>query len=95
VPAHLIAIARIKDPEKHQEYVTLSGPLIKAAGGELLAAGPVAETLVGTSDASALAAIRFPDAQALQDWYDSDAYQALVPIRDAAAEMTFLTLAGE
>jgi uncharacterized protein (DUF1330 family) len=95
MPAHLIALARIKDPEKYQEYTVQARPLVAAAGGEVIAGGPVADKLVGSSDASAVAAIRFPDTQALEDWYRSDAYQALVPVRDAAADMTFLTLASD
>jgi uncharacterized protein (DUF1330 family) len=96
MPAHLIAFARsIKDPERYQEYTAQVRSLIAAAGGEPIVGGPVAETLVGSSDASAVAVIRFPDIQALEDWYRSDAYQALVPVRDAAADITLLTLASE
>jgi uncharacterized protein (DUF1330 family) len=42
-----------------------------------------------------VAVIRFPDAKALRDWYSSDAYQALVSIRDAAADVTFLVVTGD
>jgi uncharacterized protein (DUF1330 family) len=95
MPAHLLALARIKDPKKYQKYTAQARSLIAAAGGEPIAGGPVAETLVGSSDASAVAVIRFADSQALEDWYRSDAYQALVPLRDAAADVTLLTLASE
>jgi uncharacterized protein (DUF1330 family) len=34
--------------------------------------------------------IRFPDAQALDDWYSSDAYQALIPLRTEAADVDLI-----
>jgi uncharacterized protein (DUF1330 family) len=34
--------------------------------------------------------IRFPDAQALDDWYNSEAYQALIPLRTEAADVDLI-----
>lgn len=96
MPAHLIALARnIRDPQKYEEYTTRARALLAAAGAEPVAGGPVSETLAGTIHAAVAAVVRFPDARALEEWYRSDAYQALVPLRDAAADLTLLTIVGE
>jgi uncharacterized protein (DUF1330 family) len=35
--------------------------------------------------------IRFPDTAAVAGWYDSAAYQALIPLREEAAEMVLIS----
>jgi uncharacterized protein (DUF1330 family) len=35
--------------------------------------------------------IRFPDPGAVAGWYGSAAYQALIPLREQAAEMVLIT----
>ena len=34
--------------------------------------------------------IRFPDPAAFRAWFDSPAYQALIPLREQAAEVTLV-----
>jgi uncharacterized protein (DUF1330 family) len=34
--------------------------------------------------------IRFPDRSALRGWFDSPAYQALIPLREQAADVVLL-----
>ena len=34
--------------------------------------------------------IRFPSIDAIDRWYHSDAYQALIPLRDEAADVTIV-----
>ena len=90
--AYLVVHAAIKDMDKLKEYTGQAVPLIEAAGGERLFRGQVAEVLVGRHDANFCVAFRFPDNDALRGWYNSDAYQALVPLRETAADMTFIML---
>jgi len=35
--------------------------------------------------------IRFPDSKAIVGWYGSPAYQALIPIREQAADMVLIS----
>ena len=90
--ADLVVHAAIKDMDKLKEYAGQAVPLIEAAGGERLFRGQVAEVPVGRHDPNFCVAFRFPDIDALRDWYNSDDYQALVPLRDTAADMTFIVL---
>ena len=34
--------------------------------------------------------IRFPDPASLRGWFESPAYQALIPLREAAADVTLI-----
>ncbi len=90
--AYLIAHASAKDTDKLDQYVSQAIPMIEAAGGETVARAVVTEVLVGRHDHDRCAVFRFPDGDTLRSWYHSDAYQALVPLRDAAADMVFIVI---
>jgi len=38
-----------------------------------------------------LVVVKFPSSEALSGWYASDEYQALVPLREEAADMTIVS----
>ena len=82
-----IANVSVKNPEKFQEYAQKSGATFAAYGGAPLARGKVAGNLVGSSEHQAAAVIKFPDLDSLNNWFNSPEYQALVPLRDQAADM--------
>lgn len=87
--AYVIALASVKDPEKLKEYGAVAGPSIKAAGGEIMSAARVLETLAGSFEHERAVLIRFPDAIAARAWYNGDTYQAVIPIRDEALDAVF------
>ena len=89
--AFFIATVKIKDAEKFQEYAGKAGPTFAAFGGKLITKGKVEKALAGNSDHQAVGIVGFPDIAALNDWYQSEAYQALIPLRDTAADMTLVT----
>lgn len=86
--------ARIIDPDKFAQYGAAAGPTVAAHGGSFVLRGKFNANLDGDSELSLGAVIRFPDAQAAKDWYASDAYQQIIPLREAASEMT-LTIFDE
>ena len=88
--AFFIATTTIKDPEKFQEYAGKAGATFAAFGGELSARGKAEATLAGQSDHQAAVVVRFPDLASLNSWYQSADYQALIPLRDQAVDMTMV-----
>jgi len=86
-----IATSSVKDMEKFQEYGGKAGQTFAPFGGTLVTKGKAEKTLVGKSDHQTVGVIGFPNMEALNDWYQSAEYQALIPLRDAAAEMTLVT----
>jgi uncharacterized protein (DUF1330 family) len=87
--AHVAVTIRVKDRAKLAEYASQAPDTVAAHGGKFLIRGPVAEVLSGNADYDVIALIEFPDAKTARDWYNSDAYQALIPVREAGAEMVF------
>lgn len=87
--ALVIVHVRPKVAEKLAEYSIAAGPTVAAFGGEFINRGKLAEVLAGNDTPHSLGIIRFPDLETAKNWYASSEYQAIIPLREEAAEMSF------
>ena len=87
--AYVVVHATIKDQEQLKAYAGAAGPTVEAHGGEFVARGP-SEALTGDDPHQIMVVIRFPNRQAATDWYHSDAYQAVIPIREQSMDANFI-----
>jgi uncharacterized protein (DUF1330 family) len=85
----LMATIRPRDAAQMAAYGAAAAPTVAAFGGEFLYRAAFAGALLGQTDPHNAAVIRFADADTARAWFNSPAYQALAPLREAAAEMTF------
>lgn len=67
-----------------QEYAAKAPPLLMAAGAKPRVKAKLVEQLVGDTPAGTLFVAEFPSADAVRDVFASDAYTALLPVRDKA-----------
>jgi uncharacterized protein (DUF1330 family) len=77
--------------DRLQEYAAQVPTTLAPFEGEVIAKGP-AEVLHGDSDYQVQVLLNFPSKQQAQDWYHSDAYQALIPVRNVAMDASFKLL---
>jgi uncharacterized protein (DUF1330 family) len=77
----------VKDPEKWAEYRSLVPATLAPWNAELVFRGSKAAALAGEPQHADIVVIRFPGLTAATGWYASSSYQALVPLREAAAEV--------
>lgn len=91
MPAFFVATVSVKDAGKFQDYAQKAEATFAAHGGELVLRGKAEAVLAGVLAHQAVGIVRFPDLGSLQAWFQSQAYQALIPLRDAAADMTIIT----
>ena len=90
--AFFVAAVTVKDPARMQEYSQKAAETFKPFGGEMVMRGKAGEVLTGgTATHQATGIASFPSMQNLKAWYASDAYQAIIPLREEAAEMTITT----
>ena len=89
--AYVIGHITVKDPEKWGEYRGKVPATLAPWGGELILRGRRMAVLTGDHPYTDAVVIRFPDAKAIAEWYGSPAYQALIPIREQAAEMVLIS----
>ncbi|AMC99295.1 MULTISPECIES: DUF1330 domain-containing protein [Halomonas] len=83
--AYVVGNVTIKDANRWAQYVADVPATITPWGGELMLRGKRAAVLAGEAQHSNLVVISFPDLESIHGWYASPAYQALIPLRDAAA----------
>jgi uncharacterized protein (DUF1330 family) len=94
MPAYLVGTITVRDPEAWAEYVGRVGPTFAQHGGELLFRGVQAASLSGPPPGPLVVAARFPTLAALRAWHDSAGYQALVPLRQPAADVVLTAYEG-
>ena len=82
----------IKDPEKLKNYISKVPSTMAPHGAKMLARGKVAKALNGEVAHQMEAVFEFPSEDAIDAWFNSDAYQAIVAIREEAAHMNILVL---
>jgi uncharacterized protein (DUF1330 family) len=91
MPAYIIGHITVKDAVKWAEYCAKVPATFAATGGELVFRGKTSRVLSGAHAHTDTVVARFPDQAALDGWHDSAAYQALIPLRDAAADVVLIS----
>lgn len=89
--AFLIGHITIRNLDKWNEYRGKVPSTLEPWGAKLIFRGKLSDVLVGGHDHTDTVVIQFPDQDALNGWYTSRAYQALVPLRTEAATMVLLS----
>lgn len=89
---YVIAQARTKDAEKLAAYGQAAGPTIAEHGGEMVMRAPVVEVLCGNTDFERFLMIKFENADTARAWHNSDAYQALIPLRNEGADISLILI---
>ena len=90
--AYVVVLSNLKDADKLQEYGSAAEQTISSFGGTLTKGS--LSILCGNDPHERLAVLQFPDIDTAKNWYNSEEYQALVPLREQAMEAVFM-LSGE
>lgn len=88
MPAFFVASVTIRDGDKFSEYAQKAGATFAAYGGEIVLRGKAEAALAGALTHGSVGIVKFPDMETLGRWFHSSEYQALIPLRDAAADMS-------
>jgi uncharacterized protein (DUF1330 family) len=88
--ACVIGHITVKDAALWADYRARVPDTLAPWGAELLFRGQLASVLGGNHDRTDTVVIRFPDRAAVDGWFGSAAYQALIPLRLRAADVDLL-----
>ena len=88
--AFFVATVSVKNSDKFQEYAGKAMATFQDYQGELVLRGKAEGELAGSSNHQAVGIVKFPDMDTLNNWYNSEAYQAIIPLREEAADMTIV-----
>ena len=89
--AYVVGHITVKNLEKWAEYRSQVPATLAPWGAELSFRGKQVAALAGENPHPDIVVIRFPNVAAVNDWFSSPAYQALIPLRQQAAEMVLLS----
>lgn len=93
-PGYAIGHITVKDQGKWLEYCSQVPATLVPWHGEVLLRARRLEVFNGQQPHADTVVLRFPDPEAVAAWHASPAYQALIPLRDAAAEVVLVAYAG-
>ena len=91
--ACVIGHITVKDAARWAEYRSRVPETLAPWGAQLLLRGECAAVLAGNHRHQATVVILFPDLDAVAGWYASAAYQALIPLREQAADVDLISYA--
>lgn len=89
--AYVVGHITVKDAGKWAEYRSKVPATLTPWGAELVFRGTQAAALAGANPHPDIVVIRFPDLDAVNGWFNSAAYQALIPVRKQGADMVLLS----
>ena len=91
---YVVAQGRIDNREMLTEYVGKVLPTIQAGGGRVLAFDESPEIVEGEIAHPRTVILEFPSHEVFRSWYDSDGYQAILPLRLESAPGTLIVVNG-
>ncbi|HXQ53722.1 MAG TPA: DUF1330 domain-containing protein [Stellaceae bacterium] len=94
MPAYVVSVVNVKNPEQYQKYAVLAPAAIAKQGGRFLARGAIHETLEGGLGANRVVVTEFPSLEKAKAFYHSAEYQAARLNRLGAADFTMMLLEG-
>ena len=89
---YIIITEDVKDPAGMAEYGKLAAKAM--AGSTLLSFDPKPEVLEGEWHGTQTVVLEFDSVEAAREWYNSDAYQEAVKLRQAAADCNGVIVSG-
>lgn len=89
--AYVIGHIAVKDAAKWDDYRSQVPATLTPWGAELVMRGHLTQVLAGEHPYTDTVVIRFPDESAAAGWHSSAAYQALIPLRQQAADVLLLS----
>jgi len=90
--AYVLGNVNIHDPEGYRAYTSQVQATLDPFEGRFVVRAGAYEALEGEFTADRLVLIEFPTVEHARGWYNSEAYQAILPIRHANSTARFITL---
>lgn len=91
---YVIFTEAIKDPAGMAAYGRAARGAMTDGGLTVLSVDPKPEVLEGSWHGDQTVVLEFESVEAARAWYASDAYQAAIPLRQAAADTNVVIVSG-
>ncbi len=91
---YFIATVDVKDEDAMNAYSGKAGPTILQSGGKLIVVEDNVDVIEGKWHGTRTVVLEFDSVDAARAWYNSDAYQAVIGMRHAAADSNAVIVGG-
>jgi len=89
--AYLIGQISMKDQDLWRQYVAGVTKSLLPFETKIIFRGKKSAVLAGTQEHDQVVVIEFADQNSLNNWFNSERYQSLIPLRDQAADVIITT----
>jgi uncharacterized protein (DUF1330 family) len=89
--AYLVGHITVKDDGLWQQYMAGVQESLAPFDCKIIFRGQLDRILAGQHDHNLVVVIEFPGQTTLDNWYGSEKYQSLIPLRDKAADVVITT----
>ena len=90
MPAYVIAMMSIRDPETYRQYTDRTPATVKKYGGKFLTRGQPVTTLEGEVYKDRMVILEFPSEADVEAWFADPEYQAAMAFRHASSTMRMM-----
>ena len=94
MPAYILAIVEILQPERYPEYAPMAAKAVAEFGGRYIARGGKVEALEGEWSPKRIALIEFENLEKAKAWWHSEQYRDAKALRQQIARTTLLAVDG-
>lgn len=92
MPAFVVAMMTVNDPDTYRKYTDRTPPTVKKYGGRFLTRGEPVSTIEGQAYEGRMVILEFPDKAQVESWMADAAYQEAMTFRHASSSMHMLLL---
>ncbi len=93
-PAYLIAEVQVTDPDGWKQYLSALPGTLAPFHEKTLARSPAVALDASTPPSGAVAILAFNSMDDLKAWWNSPAYQAIIPLREKSAKTRVYAIQG-
>ena len=94
MPAYLVSLVTVTDPERYSEYAKRAPAAIAKYGGRILARGGRNTGLEGPPPPPRIVLIEFESLARAEEYYHSPEYQDAKSYRDGAGDLQIMVVEG-
>jgi len=91
---YIVGDVEVTNPDRYKDYTAHTEDTLQPYGGRFIVRGGDKEILEGDWQPHRLVVIEFPDRESARGWYDSEAYRAILPIRQEASNGSLVLVEG-
>jgi uncharacterized protein (DUF1330 family) len=92
MPAYVVSMMTINDPEVYSQYTDRTPPIVKKYGGKFLTRGEEITCVEGKNYDGRMVILEFPSKADVEAWFNDPDYQEAMTFRHAASTMNYLLL---